>query len=256
MRPCAARAARQPSSSCMVQHVSFQQRTSNPACAVPLRRHTAIRARQIRLEKDNEAALMFLTVNIDDMQQGPAAAAAAGGGSGGAKPGSDAAARLQPLLAHVGCSEPLFLMFKNGQLKAQVAGANLPAIAANVQEYTPLNQEEDSLEVRASVLPRSWPGWRLDTMTGLTCWASLHVAAQRVHPPARVLMRHLYNLAGHGADGLPTCPLTHCRTTRSSRRARMAAAAAAAERTPLQRPKRGRAADQQLRTEPAASGPR
>ena len=121
------------------------------------------------MEKDNEAALAFLVVDADKLSAPapdpnlPAVAAAAGGpaqqprpealssanahGGGG---GSASHEGLQAVLEHAGRSEPLFLLFRNGQLKARVAGANLPKLTALVMEHTPNNPESDDLEV--------WPG--------------------------------------------------------------------------------------------------
>ncbi|KIZ03343.1 Dynein light chain, flagellar outer arm [Monoraphidium neglectum] len=50
------------------------------------------------------------------------------------------------VLEHAGRSEPLFLLFRNGTLKARVAGANLPKLAALVYEHTPNNPEVDDAE--------------------------------------------------------------------------------------------------------------
>jgi hypothetical protein len=75
---------------------------------------------QMRLEKDNEAALLFASVNADTLsqqhQQQPPSPTP--GGPGARAAAADAAARIQPLLEHAGHCEPLFLFFRNGQLKA------------------------------------------------------------------------------------------------------------------------------------------
>lgn len=73
--------------------------------------------------------------------------------AGAAPPPPQAAPRAAPLeglqavLEHAGRSEPLFLLYRNGQLKARVAGANLPQLTALVMENTPNNAELDDLEV-------------------------------------------------------------------------------------------------------------
>ncbi|GBF88526.1 hypothetical protein Rsub_01241 [Raphidocelis subcapitata] len=88
--------------------------------------------KRIRLEKDNEAALMFLQVNADSLsqqhQQQPASPTPSGPGARAAA--ADAAARVQPLLEHAGHCEPLFLFFRNGQLKANDSLEDNPFYAA------------------------------------------------------------------------------------------------------------------------------
>jgi hypothetical protein len=77
----------------------------------------------------------------------PSPAASSAGGR--APPPRGAAPEgLQAVLEHAGRSEPLFLLFRNGTLKARVAGANLPKLAALVYEHTPNNPEVDDAEVR------------------------------------------------------------------------------------------------------------
>lgn len=56
--------------------------------------------------------------------------------------------QLEPAKEHQGKAEPLFLFYRNGQLKARVAGANAPMLTSLVHELTPANAEADDLEVR------------------------------------------------------------------------------------------------------------
>lgn len=109
---------------------------------------------QIRLEKDNEGSLMFVTVDTDALQAAAAAAKCTGSSTGSTPTSSGGGARgsgaipegLQVVVDHAGKSEPLFLFYRNGQLKAKVYGANLPKITANVYEHTPANPEVDNIE--------------------------------------------------------------------------------------------------------------
>ncbi|WIA09279.1 hypothetical protein OEZ85_008687 [Tetradesmus obliquus] len=78
--------------------------------------------KKIRIEKDDEAALTFLTIAADKCQQ------------------------VDPAREHQGKSEPLFLLYRNGQLKAKVNGANVPLLASSIYELTPANAEIDELE--------------------------------------------------------------------------------------------------------------
>lgn len=78
--------------------------------------------RRIRLEKDDEAALTFLTVNADKCNL------------------------LEPAKEHRGKSEPLFLLYRNGQLKVKIEGANTPMLSSQILVWTPPNAEVDDLE--------------------------------------------------------------------------------------------------------------
>ncbi|KAI8477433.1 MAG: dynein 16 kDa light chain, flagellar outer arm [Monoraphidium minutum] len=113
--------------------------------------------KRIRMEKDNEASLAFLIVDADALAAPPPALAAAAAaappppppakpaharGAGAAPP----AEGLQAVLEHAGRSEPLFLFYRNGQLKARIAGADLPRLAALVAEHAPANPEVDDIE--------------------------------------------------------------------------------------------------------------
>eukprot|EP00877_Chromochloris_zofingiensis_P001029 jgi/Chrzof1/10927/Cz05g17150.t1_TRXD62 len=79
--------------------------------------------KKIRTEKDDEAALTFLTIPAEKCQQ------------------------LESAKEHKGKSEPLFLMYRNGQLKAKVYGADTPSLSSHIHEFTPANAEVDDLEV-------------------------------------------------------------------------------------------------------------
>jgi hypothetical protein len=167
---------------------------------------------------------MFLTIGVEGAEP-PAKGAA----------GDTAAVRLLPVLEHAGRSEPLFLFFRNGHLKAKVLGANLPAIAANVAEFAPLNAGEDAPEVRPSG-QRAGPR-RVSRADRARCAARPSAALPMPAPArARALRTHHCILAPP-----PPPRMRHKRrTTRSG----------PAARTRLQRPpRRGRRARR-----PAAQG--
>lgn len=103
---------------------------------------------QIRLEKDNEAVLMFVTVDADELQLAQSPAAAGTTTTSSSK--SSTTEGLHVILEHAGKSEPLFLFYRNGQLKSKVYGANLPKITANIYEHAVANPEVDDIEVRMS----------------------------------------------------------------------------------------------------------
>ena len=78
--------------------------------------------KRIRLEKDDEAALTFLTVNAEKCDL------------------------LEPARENRGKSEPLFLLYRNGQLKVKIEGANTPMLNSQILAWTPPNAEVDDLE--------------------------------------------------------------------------------------------------------------
>ncbi|KAK9819451.1 hypothetical protein WJX74_007039 [Apatococcus lobatus] len=78
--------------------------------------------KRIRLDKDDETTLQFLTVCAE---------------------ATDIVAEAK---SHRGKSEPLFLFYRNGVLKHRVEGANTPAIAGAVSKLTPTVADADELE--------------------------------------------------------------------------------------------------------------
>ncbi|GFR43772.1 hypothetical protein Agub_g4886 [Astrephomene gubernaculifera] len=78
--------------------------------------------RRIRLDRDDESALLFLTVCAEKCNF------------------------LEAAKEHRGKSEPLFLLYRNGQLKARIEGANTPALNQQVLALTPANADMDDLE--------------------------------------------------------------------------------------------------------------
>eukprot|EP00879_Flechtneria_rotunda_P010007 GHRR01010463.1.p1 GENE.GHRR01010463.1~~GHRR01010463.1.p1 ORF type:complete len:156 (+),score=43.70 GHRR01010463.1:105-572(+) len=78
--------------------------------------------KKIRVDKDDEAALAFLTIPAEKCQ------------------------RLDAAKEHQGKSEPLFLLYRNGQLKTRVNGANVPSLSSSIYELTPANADFDDLE--------------------------------------------------------------------------------------------------------------
>mmetsp|Transcript_7955 Transcript_7955/g.15479 ORF Transcript_7955/g.15479 Transcript_7955/m.15479 type:complete len:152 (-) Transcript_7955:240-695(-) len=78
--------------------------------------------RRIRLDKDDENALLFLTVEAEKCNF------------------------LEPAKEHRGKSEPLFLLYRNGQLKCRVEGANTPRLNIEILSLTPANADTDDLE--------------------------------------------------------------------------------------------------------------
>ena len=78
--------------------------------------------KRIRMEKDDEAALTFLTVK------------------------AETCSLLESAKEHKGKSEPLFLLYRNGQLKVKIEGANTPMLSSQILAWTPPNAEMDDLE--------------------------------------------------------------------------------------------------------------
>lgn len=78
--------------------------------------------RRIRIERDDESSLLFVTCCAEKV------------------------GFLEAAKEHRGKSEPLFLLYRNGQLKAKVIGANTPMLASLIYEQTPANAEMDDLE--------------------------------------------------------------------------------------------------------------
>ena len=78
--------------------------------------------KRLRMEKDDESALTFLTVKAEKCDL------------------------LDSAKEHRGKSEPLFLLFRNGQLKAKIEGANTPMLNTQILTWTPPNAEMDDLE--------------------------------------------------------------------------------------------------------------
>mmetsp|Transcript_14539 Transcript_14539/g.31642 ORF Transcript_14539/g.31642 Transcript_14539/m.31642 type:complete len:156 (-) Transcript_14539:498-965(-) len=78
--------------------------------------------KRIRLDKDDESALLFVTVC------------------------SEICNFLEAAKDHRGKSEPLFLLYRNGQLKAKIEGANTPLLSSQILALTPANADMDDLE--------------------------------------------------------------------------------------------------------------
>ncbi|KAG2498853.1 hypothetical protein HYH03_003045 [Edaphochlamys debaryana] len=78
--------------------------------------------RRIRLDRDDENALLFLTVCAEKCSF------------------------LESAKDHRGKSEPLFILYRNGQVKARIEGANTPALNQQVLALTPANADVDDLE--------------------------------------------------------------------------------------------------------------
>lgn len=78
--------------------------------------------RRIRLDRDDESALLFLTVPAEKCDF------------------------LDIAKDHRGKSEPLFMLYRNGQLKAKIEGANTPALNTQILALTPANADVDDLE--------------------------------------------------------------------------------------------------------------
>ncbi|KAK9820587.1 hypothetical protein WJX72_011984 [[Myrmecia] bisecta] len=77
--------------------------------------------KRIRLEKDDESTLQFLTVCAEKCQF------------------LDAAKQQR------GKSEPLFLLYRNGILKQKVEGANTPLLSTLITQLTPITAESDDI---------------------------------------------------------------------------------------------------------------
>ncbi|MEW5306217.1 MAG: hypothetical protein WDW38_009072 [Sanguina aurantia] len=78
--------------------------------------------RRIRLDKDDESALLFLTVQAELCNY------------------------LEVAKECRGRSEPLFLLYRNGQLKAKIEGADTPLLSSQILAFTPPNADVDDLE--------------------------------------------------------------------------------------------------------------
>mmetsp|Transcript_20330 Transcript_20330/g.51494 ORF Transcript_20330/g.51494 Transcript_20330/m.51494 type:complete len:156 (-) Transcript_20330:485-952(-) len=78
--------------------------------------------RRIRIDKDDEAALQFLAVPAEKCSF------------------------LEVAKDHRGKSEPLFLLYRNGQLKGKIEGANTPTLSTQILQLTPANADMDDLE--------------------------------------------------------------------------------------------------------------
>ncbi|GAX74784.1 hypothetical protein CEUSTIGMA_g2231.t1 [Chlamydomonas eustigma] len=78
--------------------------------------------KRIRLDRDDENALTFLTVCADKCSY------------------------LEVAKDYKGKSEPLFLLYRNGQLKAKIEGANTPLLSSQIMSLTPANADMDDLE--------------------------------------------------------------------------------------------------------------
>jgi len=78
--------------------------------------------KKIRIDKDDEAALTFLTVPAERCEI------------------------MDTLKEHQGKSEPMFLLYRNGQLKQKIQGADVPSLTSLIYELTPANAEMDDLE--------------------------------------------------------------------------------------------------------------
>lgn len=100
--------------------------------------------RRIRVERDDESALLFLTCEAEKIDF------------------------LEAAKDHRGKAEPLFLLYRNGQLKGKVSGANTPQLTTLIYDITPSNAEVDDLEENPMFLARrdrdrAAKGERVDT---------------------------------------------------------------------------------------------
>mmetsp|Transcript_4925 Transcript_4925/g.13431 ORF Transcript_4925/g.13431 Transcript_4925/m.13431 type:complete len:159 (+) Transcript_4925:210-686(+) len=86
--------------------------------------------RRIRFDKEDEQALSFLTVPCEPIDY------------------------LEDAVEHRGKSEPVFLIYRNGQKKATVEGANTPALSQQIMTFTPANADMDDLEENPLYLAR------------------------------------------------------------------------------------------------------
>jgi len=82
--------------------------------------------RRIRVDRDDIAALEFLTVNVDKVSF------------------------LDAAVEHRGKSQPMFILFRNGAPKTRIEGADAPKLNSEILTWTPPNAEMDDLEVRAA----------------------------------------------------------------------------------------------------------
>lgn len=78
--------------------------------------------KRIRLDKDDEAALQFIAVAAEKCDF------------------------LEAAKEHRGKSEPLFLLYRNGQVKSKIDGANTPTLSTQILQLTPANADMDDLE--------------------------------------------------------------------------------------------------------------
>mmetsp|Transcript_49663 Transcript_49663/g.108199 ORF Transcript_49663/g.108199 Transcript_49663/m.108199 type:complete len:157 (+) Transcript_49663:62-532(+) len=78
--------------------------------------------RRIRMDREDVAALEFLTVNADKIEY------------------------LDSAVDHRGKSQPMFLLFRNGAVKCKIEGANTPKLGTEIMTWTPPNAEMDDLE--------------------------------------------------------------------------------------------------------------
>ncbi|KAF5826280.1 hypothetical protein DUNSADRAFT_3781 [Dunaliella salina] len=61
---------------------------------------------------------------------------------------------LEDAVHHRGKSEPVFLIYRNGQKKATVEGADTPQLAQQIMTFTPANADMDDLEENPLYLAR------------------------------------------------------------------------------------------------------
>ncbi|GFH24602.1 thioredoxin domain-containing protein [Haematococcus lacustris] len=54
-----------------------------------------------------------------------------------------------------GKSEPLFLLYRNGQLKCRIEGADTPTLSEQIMAFTPANADLDDLEENPMYLARA-----------------------------------------------------------------------------------------------------
>ncbi|DBB15344.1 hypothetical protein WJX82_001115 [Trebouxia sp. C0006] len=77
--------------------------------------------KRIKLDKDDETTLQFLKVSAEICDL------------------------LEPAKAHRGNSEPLFLLYRNGNLRHKVQGADTPLLSSQVLQLTPITADTDDL---------------------------------------------------------------------------------------------------------------
>ncbi|KAL3131439.1 hypothetical protein ABBQ38_007751 [Trebouxia sp. C0009 RCD-2024] len=87
--------------------------------------------KRIKLDKDDETTLQFLTVSAESCDL------------------------LEPAKAHRGKSEPLFLLYRNGNLKHKIQGADTPMLSSQVLQLTPMTADTDDLAENSMLKART-----------------------------------------------------------------------------------------------------
>ncbi|KAL3135984.1 hypothetical protein ABBQ32_007024 [Trebouxia sp. C0010 RCD-2024] len=87
--------------------------------------------KRIKLDKDDETTLQFLTVSAESCDL------------------------LEPVKGHRGKSEPLFLLYRNGNLKHKIQGADTPMLSSQVLQLTPMTADTDDLAENSMLKART-----------------------------------------------------------------------------------------------------